>query len=60
MLAFDPHAVLGVELAEDPDLKETSNDIMARSRHNTVTIRIPDMSGIRMVDLGSVFEWPGF
>ena len=27
---------------------------------DTVTIRIPDMSGIRMVDLCPVFKWSGF
>ena len=30
------------------------------SPHCTVGIRKPDMSGFRMVDLSSVFEWSGF
>ena len=35
----------------------TVTDMTRSMKVNTVTIRIPDMSGIQMVDLGPIFEW---
>ena len=40
--------------------KENRGKTIVRGHLNTVVLRKTDMSGFRMVDLGSIFKWSGY